>query len=292
MGGGTRPQSFRFVRRIIASPTWMHVGSARYTLRPTFLNSRISPRILALAQLCVYADQGGAYFVLESIEERPCVCRGDCSSPGVVIYSRIMSRSSLEPDIASHDAELISRLRSGDAAAFESMVRMYGPRMLAVARRFMRDEDDAADALQDAFLSAFRSIDRFAGESQLATWLHRIVVNACLMRLRRRKVSEVSIDSLLPQFQEDGHQIRSSTEWPSSSAALERYETRQLVRQLIDQLPDAYREVLLLRDIDEIETDEVAQLMGISEGAVKVRLHRARQSLRSLLDPYMKSEQI
>src|SRR5512135_3173100 len=102
------------------------------------------------------------------------------------------------------DGELVARLRAGDGAAFESVVRSHGPRLLAVARRFLRNEQDAQDALQDAFLSAFRSIDGFQGEARLSTWLHRIVVNAALMKLRSRKGrTEEPIDDLLPQFVED-----------------------------------------------------------------------------------------
>lgn len=191
----------------------------------------------------------------------------------------------------SDETALLAQLRQSDGAAFETLVRTYGPRMLAVARRFLRNDEDAADALQDAFISAYRAIDRFAGDCRLGTWLHRIVVNAALMRLRsRRREPEISIESLLPTFLEDGHQVTPSVEWRDSAAALERKETRELVRRLIDKLPDGYREVLLLRDIDQRDTDEAAKLLGLSVGAVKVRLHRARQALRMLLDPYMQGE--
>jgi RNA polymerase sigma-70 factor, ECF subfamily len=186
------------------------------------------------------------------------------------------------------DADLVARLQQREPAAFEQMVRAHGPRMLAVAKRFLRNDDDAADVLQEAFVSAYRAIDKFAAESKLGTWLHRIVVNAALMRLRtRQRKPEVSIETLLPQFLEDGHQVKSTIAWPDSSQSLERRETHELVRRLIDQLPDGYREVLLIRDIDGLDTEEAANLLGLSVSALKVRLHRARQALRTLLDPHM-----
>ena len=125
----------------------------------------------------------------------------------------------------------------------------------------------------------------------LSTWLHRIVVNACLMRLRakRRRPEETEIESLLPVFAEDGHQATPSVPWAENAQTmLEREETRAMVREAIDQLPDAYRIVLLLRDIEEKTTEETAAILGITANAVKIRLHRARQALRTLLDRQMR----
>lgn len=183
---------------------------------------------------------------------------------------------------------LVTRLQKGDEAAFELVVRREGGRLLAVARRFLRNEDDARDAVQDAFLSAFRSIATFAQGSRLSTWLHRIVINACLMRLRSiRRHGEESIEKLLPKFAEEGHQIDHPTpEWEASAEELLlRSETRSIVRRAIDRLPETYRSVLLLRDIEEVTTEEAAGLLGVTENAVKIRLHRARQALRTLLEP-------
>jgi len=187
----------------------------------------------------------------------------------------------------SGDDSALARLRAGDSAACEEFVRRYGGRMLAVARRYLRCEQDAADAVQEAFLSAFRSIRDFAGDSKLGTWLHRIVVNVCLMKLRSsRNRPATSIESLLPAFDETGHHAQRISTWDSSP--LERLHTEELrstVRECIVRLPEAYRVVLLLRDIEELDTAETAQRLGISTAAVKVRLHRARQALRTLLDP-------
>jgi RNA polymerase sigma-70 factor (ECF subfamily) len=180
---------------------------------------------------------------------------------------------------------LIAALRAGDECAFEAMVRLYGGRLLAVARRFTRNEDDARDVLQSAYLSAFRALSDFEGTCQLSTWLHRIVVNTALMKLRsRRRRPEESIETLLPAFREDGHHVEQFSDWSTPADRLiEREETRVTVRNCIDQLPDNYRLVLTLRDIEERPTQEVADLLGLTTTAVKVRLHRARQALSTLL---------
>ena len=193
----------------------------------------------------------------------------------------------------SQELALVAALRSGDAAAFEAVVRMYGDRMLVVARQILASEDEAQDALQDAFITAFKGIGRFEGKSKLSTWLHRVVVNAALMRLRtRRRKREQSIEDLLPTFLEDGHQARPTPEWNQSAlAGIQRKETQAAVRACIDQLPDDYRAVLLLRDIHELDTAETAARLEISEANVKVRLHRARQALKTLLEPLFGSRE-
>lgn len=187
------------------------------------------------------------------------------------------------------DLAFVERLRAGDDAAYEELVRTYGGRLLAVARRFLPSEDDARDALQDAFLNAFRSIDRFEGNAKLSTWLHRIVVNACLMKLRtRRRKPETSIEDLLPNWQGDGHPERPASTWRTDALeSLQRSELHALVLEKIQLLPDGYRNVLMLRDIEDLDTEETAEAMGISQGAVKTRLHRARQALRELLEPHL-----
>jgi RNA polymerase sigma-70 factor, ECF subfamily len=185
------------------------------------------------------------------------------------------------------DDALLLRLRAGEAAAFESVVRHETPRLLAVARRLVRNEEDARDAVQDAFVSAFRSLDAFEGGCQVSTWLHRITVNAALMKLRaRRRKPEQSIEELLPTFLEDGHHARHPHEWrDDAETLLGRKEEREFVRACIDRLPESYRTVLLLRDIEDLDTAEAARLLELNEGTVKVRLHRARQALRTLLEP-------
>ena len=184
------------------------------------------------------------------------------------------------------DGALVERLRLGDPESYEVLVRQHGGRMLATARRLVGTEDDARDVVQEAFLAAFRAIDTFAGAARLSTWLHRIVVNGALMKLRsRRRRREESIEGLLPRFDNDGHWAEPVSQWDNSSDALcERQETREMVRNAIDRLPANYRSVLILRDIEELDTDEAASLLGVTSNAVKTRLHRARQALRTLLE--------
>jgi RNA polymerase sigma-70 factor, ECF subfamily len=188
---------------------------------------------------------------------------------------------------APDDVGLLARIRAGDERACEALVRQHLGRMLVVARRYLRNEEDSADAVQDAFLSAFRSLEGFEGNSALGTWLHRIVVNFCLMRLRARSRSrEVRIGDLLPAFDQSGHHSHPVRAWEDEGLArLARAETRAHVRACIDRLPDPYRKVLVLRDIEELDTEQVAQHLGINPGAAKTRLHRARQALRTLLEP-------
>jgi RNA polymerase sigma-70 factor (ECF subfamily) len=192
------------------------------------------------------------------------------------------------------EAQLLARVRVGDEEASAALVRKYSGRLLAVARRFLRCEEDSADAVQDAFLSAFRSLERFKGNSSLGTWLHRIVVNMCLMKLRARSRSRtVPIDDLLPTFDDTGHHTRLVRPWEDQALSrLTREETRAQVRACIDGLPEPYRAVLLLRDIEELNTEETAVHLGINPGAVKTRLHRARQALRTLLEPLVLGDQL
>jgi RNA polymerase sigma-70 factor (ECF subfamily) len=191
----------------------------------------------------------------------------------------------------SGEANLLAAIRGGDRQAYADFVRAYYGRMLAVARRFMRCEDDAADAVQDAFLSLVRSVDSFQGQSTLSTWLHRIVVNACLMKLRSRKSRPtVSIDELLPQFAGDGHHARPVRDWTDGPMSqLGNEELRRAVRDGIAMLPDDYRTVLLLRDVEGLDTEQTAEILDTTHGNVKTRLHRARQALRGILEQQLAS---
>src|SRR5438552_1595244 len=130
------------------------------------------------------------------------------------------------------EAALVAGLRRGDNEAFELLVRTFGGRLLAVARRMVRNEEDARDVVQTAYLSAFRGLDTFAGGCQLSTWLHRIVVNAALMKLRsQRRKPEESIEELLPAFQDDGHHVEQFSDWTTpADQLLEKAETRATVR--------------------------------------------------------------
>ena len=189
------------------------------------------------------------------------------------------------------EGAFLAALRAGEERAYERLVLDYGGRMLAVARRILRSEDDARDALQEAYLLAFRALPRFEGHARISTWLHRIVVNAALMKIRGRKARpEEPIEPLLPTFLDDGHSAVCYSDWDEpADEMLERAETRAMVRAAIDELPESYRTVLVLRDIEELDTAEAAELLGVTANAVKIRLHRARQALRELIDRRLKA---
>jgi len=184
------------------------------------------------------------------------------------------------------DSALLAALRRGDDAAFEKLVRDHSPHLLAVIRRIVRHEEDAHEALQDAFVSIVKSIDKFEGHSGLRTWLHRVAVNAALMKLRgKRRRPETALEDLVPRFQDDGHAVEPADPWEKNAVELAaQSEMSALVRELIDELPESYRIVLVLRDLEEVPTDEVARLLQVTPNAVKIRVHRARQALRTLLD--------
>ena len=196
-----------------------------------------------------------------------------------------------EPSTDRHGDEtaLLARLRAGDDQAFETLVRSYSTRLFSVARRIVGSDEDARDVVQDAFLSAFRAVGSFHGDARLSTWLHRIVVNTALMKLRTRKRHpEESIEPLLPGFQGDGHFSERLQDWTEPvDQTLSRAETRALVRHRINELPESFRTVLLLRDIEGLSTEETAKVLETTVNAVKIRLHRARQALRTLLAPHL-----
>jgi len=187
------------------------------------------------------------------------------------------------------DADLLARLRSGEDAAYEELVRAESAKLLGVVRRILDNEDEARDVLQEAFMTAFRALPAFDGRSRVSTWLYRIAVNAALMKLRRRKrLAECDVEAALPTFHEDGHRQDVGPAWrPAPDDDIDRARLRQLVRDKIAELPESYREALLLFDIQGLSTGEIASALGISVAAVKTRLHRARQALRALLDPVL-----
>jgi RNA polymerase sigma-70 factor (ECF subfamily) len=191
-----------------------------------------------------------------------------------------------EPADRARERALLARLRAGDDDAYRELVETNTGHMLAVARRFLRNEDDARDAVQDAFLSAFRALASFAGEARLSTWLHRITINACLMKLRtRRRRPEESIDDLLPGFRDNGQLDAPYEPWEGAADRLiEKRENRELVSAAIRRLPEKYRTVLILRDIEDYDTEQTANALGLTVPGVKTRLHRARQALKAQLD--------
>lgn len=179
-----------------------------------------------------------------------------------------------------------------DSAQAEEMVRNNIKWMIVVAQRLLTDRALAEDAVQEAFVAAFRSFHKFENRSSLKTWLHRITVNAALMKLRKiNRLKEQTIDEFLPEF--NHYECRIEAPWnhmASIEDVIAGEQTRVQVHTAINKLPGTYRNVLLLRDIEGYNTSEVTELLGISESNVKVRLHRARAALKKLIEPLLRGE--
>jgi RNA polymerase sigma-70 factor (ECF subfamily) len=181
-----------------------------------------------------------------------------------------------------------------DAACVDDMVRKNIGWMITVADRLLGDRALAEDAVQEAFISAFRGLVKFEKRSSYKTWLHRITVNSALMKLRQiKRRSEQSIEDLLPEF--DQYECRYESTWghiSSTEQIVASEQNRTQVHAAINELPAPYRIVLLLRDIEGYNSREVAELLDISESNVKVRLHRARAALKRLIEPLLRNEVI
>lgn len=187
------------------------------------------------------------------------------------------------------EKQLITELRANNDAAYAHLLRHYGGKMLSIARKFCSNEDTAKDCVQEAFIQVFRKLDSFEGKSSLSTWLNSIVINQALMKLREEKrKAEVNIEDYLPKFDDSGHRITDSfLSGDNAEKALESAQTTKIVRDLIISLPENYCNVLLLRDIQDIDTAETARILGISESLVKTNLHRARAALKGLIEKKM-----
>lgn len=196
-----------------------------------------------------------------------------------------------EPVIDETRAPLydVAAILAGDKSAFEDMVRAESGRLFRVILRVIRDEDEAQSIMQETFLQAFRRLDSFRKESKFSTWLYAIGINLARGAVRKlsrsNSIGDEDLERLQPQFK-DGMAMSPSIPW-APDRLLERRELHRVVRDAISRLPEDYRIVLNLRDIEEIATPEVAEMLEISEGAVRVRVHRARQALRKLLEEYM-----
>lgn len=192
------------------------------------------------------------------------------------------------------ESKLLAALRDGDVATTEAFVRENAGWMLRLAHRMVRDHGLAEDVVQASFANIFNALARFEGRSALKTWMHRIVVNQALMQLRKStRRQESSIDELLPEFDANGCRIED--EWAvfqTPEALLEKSETRAEILALIDALPEDYRIVLTLRDIEELSTSEAAEMLQLTEANVKVRLHRARAALKKLLEPLVRGQSL
>lgn len=192
-------------------------------------------------------------------------------------------------DATTSETVLIERLKDGDGAALETLMDRYASRVYRVARGITRTDADAEEVVQDVFMTLARKIDRFEGRAALGTWIYRVATNAALLKLRgKRAEREVSLEEHLPTFREDGHREGPRSylvaDWSQSpEAELLDGEARAILSRAIDQLPEPYRAVLVLRDVEELTNEEAAQILGESVASVKSRLHRARMALREQL---------
>ncbi len=187
------------------------------------------------------------------------------------------------------DTLLLERIRAGDKSACDECVRRHAAGVYRLGLRLTRNEAEAEDVVQETFLSAFKGIDRFDGRAELRTWLYRIAYNAALMRLRRTRRDHVPLDEAsepdngtpVPQQLYDWSRL--------PGRELEKAELRAEMEKAIGELPERLRAVFVMRELEELSTDDTAQALGISAEAVKTRLHRARLWLRERLAGYFAS---
>ena len=183
--------------------------------------------------------------------------------------------------------------KSPDPDAEEKLVRENIGWMLDLAERILRDRGLAEDAVQEAFISALGALDSFEGRSTLKTWLRRITINSALAKLRQiKRRAEQPFDELLPEF--DSLDCRIEDKWKtlvSTESVVSEKQQRNLIRKTILELPEPFRMVLYLRDIEGYDTHEVSEMLNLTESNVKVRLHRARAALKKLLEPILRKDE-
>ena len=182
---------------------------------------------------------------------------------------------------------LVLAAKAGDVAAFEELVNRYERKIFRLAQNITGNREDAEDAMQDAFLKSYAHLKEFQGDSRFYTWLVRIAVNESLMRLRKRKPNQISLDE--PVGTDDDIMPREVEDWgPSPEQRYAQTELQQILNKAIENLDPAYRTVFVLRDVEELSTEEAAALLGISVPAVKSRLLRARLKMREQLQRYFR----
>jgi RNA polymerase sigma-70 factor (ECF subfamily) len=186
------------------------------------------------------------------------------------------------------EAQMIASILAGNSQLFHELIRPYERRVYAMALSFMRNEADAEDVTQEAFLKAFRNLASFRGEAKFGTWLVSITLNEARSRIRHRDAIRIeSLDE--PHDEQEQASPALLRDWKEiPSEALERKEIRVLLHKAVTALPLIYREVFQLRDIEQMSVNEAAEALGITISSVKVRLHRARMMLQKTLAPELK----
>ena len=197
-----------------------------------------------------------------------------------------MAQISAQP-AQSDESSLVARAKAGDTGAFSELVNRYERRIFRLARHITQNEEDAEDVLQDAFLKAYEHIGGFQEQSKFYTWLVRIAVNEALMKLRKRKAGKIfSLDETIDTGEETV--TREIAVWDNPEQRYSQEELRTILRESVESLAPIFRTVFILRDVDELSTEETAQTLGISIPAVKSRLLRARLQLREKLTRFFK----
>ena len=189
---------------------------------------------------------------------------------------------------ATDDVQLVERARGGDLEAFEELLGRHQQRVLRVALSILKEPMDAEEVAQDVFLTVFEKIELFRGDSSFTTWLHRVAVNAALMRRRKSKADRsVSLDEVMPAFNEEGHLTVDIADWSEqASDPVLAQEAKAVIEAAVEKLEEKYQTVFALRDVQGFSTEETAEILELSVPAVKSRLHRARLFLRRELADY------
>lgn len=182
------------------------------------------------------------------------------------------------------DAELVRRFKDGDRSAYNEIVRRYQHRVFTQCLRWMGDERIAEEVAQDVFLALFRALRDFRGDSQLSTWIYRVVVNHCKnRRLYRKRRAEDRHEPLEGDSRDDGPERQIAADQPDTDFRMHRGEAEQLVREGLEKLDDEQRAIIVMRDVEDMAYEEIADILGVPRGTVKSKLHRARAELARVL---------
>jgi RNA polymerase sigma-70 factor, ECF subfamily len=192
------------------------------------------------------------------------------------------------PATVEREKELIARIIAGETDLFHELIRPYERMVYLSILAMLRNDQEAEDAAQEVMINAFRHLKSFRGDAKFSTWLVTIAMNEARQRLRKSKAAQPESLDEEKEDREGDFTPAVLTDWREiPSEALEKKEMRQKLREAVEQLPPIYREVLVLRDLEELNQEETASALGIPVTLVKVRLHRARMMLQKMLAPYL-----
>lgn len=201
----------------------------------------------------------------------------------------VASKTQPSTIVKDDEAQLVAAAKSGDAGSFNELVTRYERKIFRLAQNITQNREDAEDVMQEAFLKAYTHLQNFQGDSRFYTWLVRIAVNEALMKLRKRRPNEFSLDE--PVETEDDFMPREIADWgPLPDQRYERNQLNSILSEAIEKLEPDFRVVFVLRDVEELSTEETAKLLGLSVPAVKSRLLRARLRLRQKLNRFFERE--